>query len=210
MNAWQAPWMAWLVLLGGAAYLQYLWGRRANWRIIRNTAAECERALRPKDQRYTWIGGLIGYRADYVVRRGDLNRVEATLTALPRHSLLYFPVSWAWRRYDALYLLWRPNMPLRSRAHAYLVAPGVLAPRIRDVAALHEAWVTGGGHRYRLLYSGEQSRRLLTRLVEAGASPLLRHVSINPEEGAVYCRVVARPGQVAPLVERLAGVLQEL
>lgn len=210
MNAPGANYIPLLILLGGIAYLQYLWGRKTNWRIIRQIAQECERALSPKDQDYTWIGGLIGYRADYVVRRGDLNRVEATVTALPRHSLLYFPISWAWRRHDTLYLLWRPNQALRTRAHAYLAGWGMLAPRIRDVHELKGQWVDAGGRRYRLLYGSETGRKLLTRLVQAASSELVRHVSINPEEGAVYCRIVARPGRVALLVERLAEVMQDL
>lgn len=210
MSAATAAWLPYLFVLAGAMYLQYLWGRRANWRIIRETAAECERALRPRDQTYTWIGGLVGYKADYVVRRGQLNRVEATLTALPRHSLLYLPISWAWRRHDTLYLLWRPNQPLRMRGHVYLAAPGVWRPRIPAPEELQEEWVEVAGRRYRLLFSTRTSRELLRRLVQAAESPLVRHISINPDEGAVYCRLAARPGMVGAVVARLARVLEEL
>ncbi|MEW6045858.1 MAG: hypothetical protein AB1609_05160 [Bacillota bacterium] len=210
MDATTAAWLPYIVLFAGATYLQFLWGRKANWRIIQKTAAECEEALKPKDQSYTWIGGVIGYRADYVVRRGDLNRVEATLTALARHSLLYFPISWAWRRHDTLYLLWRPNQPLRARAHLYPAHLRLFHPRIADPHELKEEWIQHRGQRYRLLYSTPASRDLLKRLLEAAESPLVRHLSINPDEGAVYCRMAARPGQIAPVVRRLAGVLESL
>lgn len=210
METTTTNWLPYLFLLAGAAYLQFLWGRRANWRIIRQTASECEQALEPKDQTYTWIGGLIGYRADYVIRRGHLHRVEATLTALPRHSLFYFPISWVWRRHDTLYLLWRPNQPLRMRGHLYLVGMGLRHPRIPEPGRLREEWVQAAGRRYRLLYSNETSRQLLKRLVEAAQSPLVRHLSINPDEGAVYCRMAARPGMVGPVVKRLAEVIENL
>ena len=210
MSASTGAWLPYLFLLAGATFLQYLWGRRANWRIIRETAQACERALRPQDQTYTWIGGLIGYKADYVVRRGHLNRVEATLTALPRHSLLYLPISWAWRRHDTLYLLLRPNQPLRMRGHVYLVRPGLWRPRIPAPEELREEWLQVDGHRYRLLYSTSTSRELLRQLVQAARSPLVRHVSINPDEGALYCRMAARPDLIEPVVARLARLVEQL
>lgn len=209
-----APLFTLVILLAGAVFLFYRRGRRRNAEIAERSARELEEALRPEDQTYTWIGGLIGYTADYRVRRGELNRVEATLTMLPRHSFLYLPISWLIRGSDALYLLFRPNFPLRGRGHLFLLGHG-RKPRIQHPEELKVEELRLAGHRFRLMYGSEAARALLRRLAEQALSadrtgtPVLRHLSINAEEGALYCRLLPVPGRIRPTVERLAAALAE-
>ncbi|BAS29133.1 hypothetical protein [Limnochorda pilosa] len=214
------PFLTFVILLAGVTFLFYRWGRRRNTEIAERSARELEEALRPEDQSYTWIGGLIGYRVDYRVRRGELNRVEATLTMLPRHSLLYLPFSWIIRRSDALYLLFRPNVPLRGRGHLILLDHGS-APRVDRPEDLRVEELRLGRHRFRLLYGSDAAAAFLRRVAEhafgpAGAgpaatsrpeAPVVRHLSINAEEGALYCRMIPVPGRIRPAVERLAAAL---
>ncbi|MBE3574764.1 MAG: hypothetical protein IMW99_04835 [Firmicutes bacterium] len=213
-----------LIILAGLSYLQYLWGRRANLSLFQQAAREMERALQPEDQSYTWIGGFVGFRADYVLHHGHLKKAEATLTALPRHSLLYLPLSWAWRHSDSLYLLLRPERPLRGRAHLYRVGPGLPRPRIQNADQLKSERLAVEGRTFELRYESHARKAFLRDLLVAvqaaddpdgspssGARALdaLQHLSINAEEGALYCRCIPRSQAVEPLVKALVQGLAD-
>jgi hypothetical protein len=82
----------------------YIFGRKINLRLSREVSKELERIFAPKDQTYVWIGGLIGFRAAYVVE--GLTYLKITMLMLPRHSILYYPISKLTSRNDRLWVDW--------------------------------------------------------------------------------------------------------
>ncbi len=83
----------------------YLYGYRKNLSLIREASMQLEEALRPDDAEYTWLGGTVGFSAEYRVK--GFRSVQAVLRLIPRQSLLYLPVVLLSGRSDTLQLLFR-------------------------------------------------------------------------------------------------------
>jgi hypothetical protein len=88
---------------------QFFRGRKLNLMIMRRVSRALEDALKPTDKEYTWLGGYIGFKGKYELESAD---VEATLTLLPRHALLYFPISLVINRSDRLYIVVRGRIDM--------------------------------------------------------------------------------------------------
>ena len=73
----------------------YYWGRRQNRKVFLAAFNDLVDVIRPDDQNFTNIGGTVGYHANLLIEEKDkpFGKVEATITLLPRHSLLYMPIS---------------------------------------------------------------------------------------------------------------------
>jgi len=100
-----------ILLLSAIAMYQFFQGRKLNLMMMSRVSKDLENALKPADKEYTWLGGYVGFRANYSLEHGE---VEATLTLLPRHALLYFPISLIVNRSDRLYLVFRGRIALEE------------------------------------------------------------------------------------------------
>jgi len=82
--------VAFSALLGFAFFR----GKRVNDRMFRGAFQDLIDVFRPVDQTFTNIGGSIGYHAQLSARKADVvEKVEATITFLPRQALLWMPIS---------------------------------------------------------------------------------------------------------------------
>ncbi|MCF7885281.1 MAG: hypothetical protein K9M80_02195 [Candidatus Marinimicrobia bacterium] len=83
----------------------YFLGRRKNKNISYSTIQSLKKLIKPADQIITNIGGVVGYHLemDFESDR-NFNNLEGTITLLPRHSLLYLPVSKLFRKFDRFYV----------------------------------------------------------------------------------------------------------
>ncbi len=99
-----------IVLFVTAGVLSYgfYWGYKKNTRIMKNTAKMLENYFTPAKKHYTWIGGVVGFEADYFLINGK--HVHITLLLLPRHSLLYYPFSYLVHKGDRMLIRGRLNM----------------------------------------------------------------------------------------------------
>lgn len=175
--------------------LGYFWGRRKNRRICVNAFQDLVRLTGPTDQTFTNIGGTIGYHANLTFgRKHFLSGLDATLTLLPRQSLLYLPISLAIRGGDRLYV----SLHLRGRpfAESHLVEAGHARTRAGRIANRRqlEAGEVRWGHRRYLLYAGSaEARTHLEALVRAVDHPgPIRHVAVVPHHKR--CFVLMAPG----------------
>jgi len=100
-----------ILLLSAVAMYQFFRGRKLNLMVMGSVSKYLEDALRPVDKEYTWLGGYVGFRANYSLEHGE---VEATLTLLPRQASLYFPISLLVNRSDRLYLVFRGRIALEE------------------------------------------------------------------------------------------------
>ena len=67
----------------GIAILMLVFSRNRKYNIqtIAAIGKELESALRPNDQTYTWLGGSVGFKAEYQTPK-PLRKAEATVTML--------------------------------------------------------------------------------------------------------------------------------
>lgn len=93
-----------LVFVAIALFLSVGWhrGRQRNQALILNTVGVMETVFQPRDTTYTNIGGFIGYNVAYTLDP-PLTRLEGTIITLPRHAVLYLPLSrYLFKREDML------------------------------------------------------------------------------------------------------------
>lgn len=83
-----------LLFIAIAALLGLKWhrGGRQNVAMIVATTDVMERVFVPLDTTYVNIGGFVGYNFTYTLSP-PFKRLEGTITTLPRHALLYLPLS---------------------------------------------------------------------------------------------------------------------
>jgi len=84
--------LLWAVFLLGSVILVagYFQGVRLNRALAWWTAHEIERFLRVEKGTYTWMGGVMGFEGHL---QGKYGTVQAVVTFLPRHALLYYPIA---------------------------------------------------------------------------------------------------------------------
>ncbi|HEC50165.1 MAG TPA: hypothetical protein ENI40_03300, partial [Candidatus Desulfofervidus auxilii] len=67
----------------------YQWGYRKNLKLSQHWAKDLEAVFQPKEKQYKWLGGVLGFIAEYQVP--GFKSIKAVLRLRPRHSLLYIP-----------------------------------------------------------------------------------------------------------------------
>ncbi|MCK4263039.1 MAG: hypothetical protein KAW95_03240 [Dehalococcoidia bacterium] len=130
----------------------YFFGRRKNVLLMKQYASALEGALKPGDQTYTWVGGYIGFRAEYKVKSELVKRVKATLHLKPRMSLLYYPIALVTMRHDKLYLVVEVGKKVSGEGH--LIRKGhyrVIPPGIANVERFRKREVALGNVQFELL-----------------------------------------------------------
>ncbi len=163
----------------------YFWGRRANRRVFHSAFNALVDVVRPDDQNFTNIGGLVGYHANlFIKRKGPVEQVDATITLLPRHSLLYMPVSKFIMRYDRLFVTisLRPALP----GEAHLIEAkyaGFRGPKIENAKRLNRKQLRWGNHDFLLYWERNLMRDRLTEFMRAHPDPgVLRHIALVPNQ----------------------------
>jgi len=196
--------------------LGYFWGKRINRRLFQSAFNDLVEVVQPVDQTFTNIGGLIGYHANLIPpKRSPAERVDATITFLPRHSWLWMPFSKLIRKYDRLFvtihLRWEPI------AEGHLIEKGYArfrGPKITNEESLRKEAITWGGRDFWLYYGNNAMRDHLARLVRDQEDPgELRHVAIVPDQKKCFVFLVPRRGEVArsfgPVYRWLPAILKE-
>ncbi len=193
----------------------YLFGRKYNRRVVMDALDPLLQVFKAKDQQFTNIGGQTGYHANIVPgNMRSIRRIDATLTILPRQSLLYLPVSLLTRRFDRMQTFFfysKRGKAINEEAH--LVEPRferMMGNRIENAAALRKEEVTWGTRRFHLYTTSERSRKwmenLMNRLGDAGT---IRHAAVIPQEERAYLFVIPRVGTVAEKMTAFRDWLEE-
>ena len=191
-----------LIALSFAITIGFFWGRRTNAILMKSMAKELELALKPKDQLYTFIGGVSGFKASYKLEEEHLGKIEATLALLPRQSPVFYPISKVAFKHDRLYLIARLNKKPKAEFHLvsfsyYPVVRGEI-PKLEIVREINVS-----NHRFRALSSNEDFlRRTLGELQRQLQTTAwgLRHFAINKTENLVYVFCEPRQGSLAGYV----------
>ncbi len=129
--------------------------------------------------------GYIGFKAEYKVRDEIVEKIEATLTLLPRHSILYLPISKLTIGGDRLFLVARVRR-LSGDVHAiksgtYRFSKGM----DREEEYLRER-VSIDGEVFDLYYKRDDDKQKMLRHLKNLPVKKVKHVSITPETRVVY------------------------
>ncbi|HHY09011.1 MAG TPA: hypothetical protein GX528_00440 [Firmicutes bacterium] len=192
-----------IALLAGLVSLQYWRGRRLNLSLIRALAAELEKALEPLDKEYTWIGGYVGVIGKYKIEHSAISAVEATVSLVPRHSLLYLPISLLMGRRDRVYFLLRAQDKLPGGAH---LKTGRRA-KLEQEGLNYDEKKLGGTVSKRWYKDKNEIEKLFRPLAKLERPQQIKHVAVNAEENAYYAEAEITHGTA---VEYLKNLLQEL
>lgn len=196
--------------------LGYFWGKRINNGLFISAFNDLVDVVKPVDQRFTNIGGLIGYHANLLPpKQAPAERIDATLTFLPRQAWLWMPISKLLRKYDRLFItIYLRRDPIKE---GHLIEKGYArfrGPKITNEAALRKESLTWGGREFWLYFGNKAIRDELARLVADHADPgELRHVAVVPEQKRCFVFIVPRKGQVGrtfgPVYRWLPGILKD-
>ncbi|MFO8031965.1 MAG: hypothetical protein R6U22_05425 [Desulfohalobiaceae bacterium] len=179
----------------------YFWGRRRNHRIFASAFEDLLQVFKPDDQKFTNIGGAIGYHANLYIRKKKafLSQVDATITMLPRHSLLYLPISKLIRKYDRLfvelYLKSKPKEECHLLEQRYSRFAGT---KISNIHKLHREKLVWGKYDFELYYESLEARQKVLEFISRNPDPGgIRHIALVPEQIKCFIFMIPRKGQVA-------------
>ena len=186
-TAWILPVLI-VVALGTTIF--YFFGRRQNAALMNLYANAFEKTLRPLDQKYTWIGGYIGFKAEYKVKDEVVKQVRATLQLKPRMSLLYLPVVRFTMRHDKLFIVFECKQSLPGEAHLIKKGQYRLVPAgIDHPEQFKKRDVTVGGEGFELLSLDSRGEKELLHWAEDIAGDngsLIKHLSFTSSTNVVY------------------------
>lgn len=186
-----------VILLAGFALLAmlvYRIGRRRIAELARRYSTVLEDVLSPADTEYTNIGGLVGYHAIYTLSGPHVEEVRATFTFLPRHSLLFYPVSRLFLRQDRMFLTFRLKRPFTGEAHILeRFLTRFPSHRIEGVESMHSAsFRDARGRAFEVHSTGKKGKERITALFDALPPGVVRHLVFYPGNSTLY--VFLRPG----------------
>ncbi len=194
----------------GILMLVFFRNRKYNLETIRTASKELEAALRPQDQTYTWLGGAVGFTAEYQTEK-PLRKVEATLTMLSRQSLLFYPISKLMFGSDRLFVVLYPFEKFRREAH--LLEHWYYKLRLRTLeneASFNRRTLSLHGKTFDLFSSDKAGAEKLANWLKALPAPeLIKHVAFVPENGSVYLYMNPRVEHVAATVRSLVQLIEK-
>jgi len=193
-----------LMVLAALTSIQFYKGRKLNLQLMQHYLRSIEEVVKPEDRDYVWLGGYVGFRAVYKVNRDNVRKFEYTLTLLPRHSLLYFPIALLTSRHDKLYIVIRPLTEIEHEAHLIQRGYYRLKPKIENEELLQRETVEIAGKEYEALYEKKRDVVKLKELVESLSKPHnVKHVSLTPKTNVLYVLMKPEPETIGKDVERI-------
>jgi|GEM_PF-5970113 len=105
-----------LLLIGG-----YFYGTKSNQLLAANAINKLSDLFEPDDQQIINIGGVVGYHVEMSFpETSHFQKIEGTITLLPRHTLLYLPVSKLIRKSDRFFIrIHTPKIPVKGTARLF-------------------------------------------------------------------------------------------
>jgi hypothetical protein len=198
------------VVIIGILMLVFFRNRKYNLMTLQAVGKELESALRPADQTYTWLGGSIGFNAEYKTEK-PLRKVDATMTMLSRQSVLFYPISKLLFGNDRLFVVLHPfNGKFRREAH--ILEHWYYKLRLRTLeheSSLIRSSIELNGKTFDIFSSDKAGIEKLKSWIQALPAPeLIKHVAFAPENGTIFLYMIPKLDVVAPTAQefvKLAG-----
>jgi hypothetical protein len=171
----------------------FFMGRRQNVTLMKLYAGVMEDAIKPADQTYTWLGGYLGYKAEYVLKDDAVKGIKATLHLKPRMSIMYLPVSRFTMPHDKLYLVIESKKGLQGEAHLIKKGQYRFVPAgIDHIEQFQRKAVVLGGVEFQLLYldsKGEKAILGWAESIKADDYSKIKHISFTSSTNVVYAKI---------------------
>jgi hypothetical protein len=198
-----------LVIFAGVATLQFFYGRKLNLVLMRSVAETLEDVVKPKDQLYTWLGGYIGFKAEYDVDDPIVEKIEATLTLLPRQSIMYLPVSKITLRGDRLFIVVRSRYSLKGDVHAIKKGTYRLSKGIDNEIEYLSEDVAVNGAEFKVYYKKKRDRDKLLKHLNGLPVDKVKHISVTPSTRVVYAFVAPEKRVIKEVIPRMVQIARE-
>lgn len=194
-----------LVLLAFIAIAQFIRGRKINLLLISFTADKMEEIMKPRDKIYQWIGLYVGYRAVYKLLKNYLDRVEITVTLIPRQSLLYFPIALLTSRHDRIFLVFCYKRSFPREAH--IVRKGYyrtgIKRAIKNIERMRIDTVSIKGTRFYLVYEDANYLNKLMKFVKELNNPsIINHIALVPRNNTLYIAARIKPKNFIEFIDK--------
>ncbi len=180
--------------------LVYFWGRKKNKALSLSVFNDITDVIKPDDQTFTNIGGAIGYHANFFIKKkSPISRVDVTVTFLPRHSLLYFPISKLIKRYDRLFItLYLRHGPSEEGHLIEAKYDGFRRSKITNAHLLNREDVKWGNYKFYLYYKSVKMLDNFMKFMDSNPDPgVIRHIAIVPDQKKCFIFMIPRKEQVA-------------
>ena len=193
-----------IMVIAALTSIQFYKGRKLNLQLMEFYLKKIEEIVKPEDKDYVWLGGYIGFRANYKINRDNVRRFEYTLTLLPRHSLLYFPIALLTSRHDKLYIVVRPFAQIKREAHLIQKGYYRLKPDIENEPLLQREEVEIAGKKYEALFEKRRDLDKLKSLLESlPKSHNVKHVALTPKTNVFYVLMKPEPETIEESVRKI-------
>ncbi|MBP1912906.1 hypothetical protein [Thermococcus stetteri] len=199
-----------IMVLAAISSIQFYKGRKLNLQLMEFYLRSIEEVVKPEDKDYVWLGGYIGFRANYKINRDNIRKFEYTLTLLPRHSILYFPISLVTSRHDKLYIVVRPFAQIKREAHLIQKGYYRLKPGIENEPLLQKEEVEIAGKKYEALFEKRRDMENLKALLENLPNPKdIKHIALTPKTNVFYVQMKPDPDTIKETVEKIVRFANE-
>ncbi len=180
-----------LVLLAGAATVQFFRGRKKNLSILEKSIRILEDVFKPKDKNYTIIGIYVGYSALLKIKKAFIDTVEAVVLLFPRQSMLYAPIARLTSRYDRAYVIIHYTKDKNFPGEAHIVQKGFyrlgIRRAIRNIEKMKVEETRIAGRKYYLIYTNRYLvEQLINYLKNLEDPTLVKHLAVVPWKKRLY------------------------
>ena len=165
----------------------YFIGYKKNIKYMKLMAAMLESALQPQDQTYTYLGGILGFSADYAV--DGFAQVKANLRLIPRQSALYWPFLLITGAKDSLQLMFYLKKPIKEEFH--VIKPSFLnfyKPHIYNREILKKDYIELNGKKMEILKEKKVNKALL-KSIEHFDIKYFNHLAATTDYSIVYIQL---------------------
>jgi hypothetical protein len=175
-------------------------GKKENKRIFLSAFNDLVDVIKPDDQTFTNIGGLVGYHANLSFKgKSPVSEIDATITLLPRHAWLYMPISKLITKYDKLFitLYMRHDPP----GEGHLIESKYSCLRGSEITNAHRLYreeIKWGEYNFYMYYEMAKMHEFLLEFINNNLGPgIIRHIAIIPKQRKGFIFMIPQKGQVA-------------
>ena len=189
--------------------LWYIAGYKKNIKLMKFISEALERALKPKDKLYTYLGGVLGFAVDYTV--DGFKKVHATLRLIPRQSALYLPFMFITSGKDSLQIMFYTKKPIESEFH--IIKEGFLKftkPKIYNREKLKSRYETINGVKYEILFEDDKYDRFV-EFVKLFNPKHFNHLAITKDNSIVYVNLLfygMKPQELENSIKKAANFIR--
>ena len=168
--------------------LVYIAGYKKNIKIMKKMAETLEETFQPKDKLYTYLGGVLGFIAEYQV--DGFEKVSITLRLIPRQSALYLPFMFVTSGKDSLQIMFYTKKPVVSEFH--LIKESFLKmtkPKVYNRSKLKSERIEIEGTKYEMLTENLKYKKFI-EFVPIFNKRQFNHLAITKEKSIVYVNLL--------------------